>query len=73
MTKPGEAGQGAVRRRFLGLIGAAAGTAATSAAALNADGSRGAIPSEPEGDAERRKARYRETDHVRAFYQTNRT
>lgn len=73
MTISGEAGRGAARRRFLGLLGAAAGTAATPAAAINADGSRGSIPSQPEGEDERRKARYRETDHVRAFYQTNRT
>jgi hypothetical protein len=73
MTTSDEAGGSAARRRFLGLLGAAAGTAAAPAAAFNAGGSRGAIPSQPEGEAERRKARYRETDHVRAFYQTNRT
>jgi hypothetical protein len=61
------------RRRFLGLLGAAAGTAATPAAAINADGSRGDIPAKPEADAEKRKARYRETDHVQAFYRTNRS
>ncbi|WP_270938423.1 hypothetical protein [Falsiroseomonas oryzae] len=60
------------RRRILGLVGLAAGSAATPAAAFNADGSRGRIPAEPESEAEKRKPRYRETDHVRAFYRTNR-
>lgn len=73
MTRSGEATAVTARRRMLGLLGLAAGTAATPAAAFNADGSRGTIPSQPEGEAERRKARYRETDHVRAFYQTNRS
>ena len=60
------------RRRFLGLMGLAAGTAATPAAAFNADGSRGGLPARPESEADKRKPRYRETDHVRAFYRTNR-
>ena len=53
-------------------MGLAAGTAATSAAAFNADGSRGGLPARPESEADKRKPRYRETDHVRAFYRTNR-
>jgi hypothetical protein len=61
------------RRRFLGLMGLAAGAAATAPAeAFNADGSRGRLPAQPESEAEKRKPRYRETDHVRAFYRTNR-
>ncbi len=60
----------AARRRLLGLIGAAA---ATPAAAFNADGSRGAIPARPESEAEKRAPRYRETEHVRDFYRTNRS
>jgi hypothetical protein len=62
------------RRRFLGLMGVAAGAAATTtpATAFNADGSRGGLPAQPESEAEKRKPRYRETDHVRAFYRTNR-
>ena len=61
------------RRRFLGLMGLAAGTAATPAVAINADGSRGDLPAQPESEAEKRKPRYRETDDVRAFYRTNRS
>ena len=62
------------RRSILGVLGLAVGTAAaTPAAAIIADGSRGGLPSAPETEAEKRKPRYRETDHVRAFYQTNRT
>jgi len=62
------------RRSFLGLMGLTAGAAAAApAAAFNADGSRRAIPAQPETEAEKRKPRYRETDHVRTFYQTNRT
>jgi hypothetical protein len=61
------------RRRFLGLMGFAAGAAAaTPSRAFNADGSRGGLPAQPESEAEKRKPRYRETDHVRAFYRTNR-
>lgn len=59
------------RRGFLGLLGGAA--AATPAAAINQDGSRGGIPARPETEQEKRKPRYRETEHVRAFYQTNRS
>jgi len=60
----------AARRGLLGLLGAAA---AAPAAALNPNGDRGQLPNRPETEAEKRKARYRETDHVRAFYRTNRS
>lgn len=60
----------AARRRLLGLMGVAV---ATPAAAFNADGSRGGIPAQPETEQQKRSARYRETDHVRAFYRTNRS
>ena len=59
------------RRGFLGLLGGAASVA--PAAAITQDGSRGGIPARPENEQEKRKARYRETDHVRAFYETNRS
>jgi hypothetical protein len=60
------------RRRFLGVAGAAAGLATTPAAAFRADGSTGGLPPAKESEAEKRAPRYRETDHVRAFYRTNR-
>jgi hypothetical protein len=59
------------RRGVLGLVGFAA--AATPAAAFNPDGNRGDIPSKPETEEEKRRPRYRETDHVRDFYRTNRS
>jgi hypothetical protein len=52
------------RRAF---FGAALGLG--SAAALTAGGARPALA---ETGVERTKARYRETDHVKAFYATNR-
>jgi hypothetical protein len=58
------------RRRFLGGLGLAA--VAAPAAAIEADGSTGGLPPKKETEAEKRAARYRETDHVRAFYRTNR-
>lgn len=61
------------RRRFLSLVGVTAGTAAAPAAAITLDGSRGGLPAQPENEAERRKPRYRETEHVLAFYRTNRS
>ncbi len=59
-TKPGEMG----RRGFFGAVaGASVGVVAAGSA-------RPAFAEEL-GD-ERTKARYQETDHVRAFYRTNR-
>jgi hypothetical protein len=60
----------AARRSLLGLLGLAA---ATPALAVDANGNRGDLPNRPETEAEKRKPRYRETDHVRAFYRTNRS
>jgi len=61
------------RRRVLGLLGLAGGTAAAApAVAFNLDGGRLNQPNRPETEAEKRKPRYRETEHVRAFYRTNR-
>jgi hypothetical protein len=54
------------RRDFLRALGAGAGvavvTAGPLATAANADG---------ESNEEKRKARYRETEHVRTFYRVN--
>ena len=58
------------RRRFLGVaLGLAA--VAAPAAAFEADGSTGGLPPKKETEAEKRAARYRESDHVKAFYRTN--
>ena len=53
------------RRDFLRALGA--GAAAASAAPLVAGGAVAA-----ENDTEKKKTRYRETDHVKAFYRVNR-
>lgn len=54
------------RRGFLRSIGGA--SVAGAAVAVGA-----APPAEAaESDADKKKARYRETDHVKAFYRTNR-
>lgn len=53
------------RRDFLRVLGA--GAAAASAAPLVAGSAVAA-----ESDADKKKPRYRETDHVKAFYRVNR-
>ena len=54
------------RRDVLRALGAGAGVAVTAAAPL-------ATPAAAaESDAEKKKARYKETDHVKAFYRVNR-
>lgn len=61
------------RRSLLGSLGLATGAAlATPAAAFEADGLTHGLAPAKESEAEKRKPRYRETDHVRAFYRTNR-
>jgi hypothetical protein len=62
------------RRSILGALGLAAGgaIAAPAAAAFEASGSTGGLTAAKESEAEKRKTRYRETDHVKAFYRTNR-
>jgi secreted PhoX family phosphatase len=54
------------RRDFLRVMGAGAGLAVTAAAPL----ATGAAATE--SDAEKKKARYKETDHVKAYYKVNR-
>ena len=51
------------RRDFLRVLGAGAAAAAPLATAAKADS---------ETNDEKRKARYKETDHVKAFYRVNR-
>jgi hypothetical protein len=56
------------RRDFLRKVGAGAvGAGATLAAPLIAP-----AQADSENDDEKRKARYKETDHVKAFYRVNR-
>lgn len=61
-----KSGRGLDRRGFLRSIGGAgaAGTAAVVGAAVPAEAA--------ENEAGRKKARYKESDHVKAFYRTNR-
>jgi hypothetical protein len=53
------------RRDFLRALGAGAGAAATVPIAT-------AAKADSENNDEKRKARYKETDHVKAFYRVNR-
>ena len=53
------------RRDFLRVLGAGAGTAVTVPLATIAK-------ADSENNDEKRKARYKETDHVKAFYRVNR-
>ena len=55
------------RRDLLRVLGAGAGVAATAAAPLAT-----AAKADSESNDEKRKARYKETDHVKAFYRVNR-
>ena len=54
------------RREFLRVLGAGAGAAAVAPSM----GSEARADSE--NDQEKRKARYKETDHVKAYYRVNR-
>ena len=55
------------RRDFLRALGAGAGVAVTAAAPL-ATGAK----ADNESNEDKRKARYKETDHVKAYYRVNR-
>ena len=55
------------RREFLRVLGAGAGVAATTAAPLATSAN-----ADTENNDEKRKARYKETDHVKTFYSVNR-
>jgi hypothetical protein len=54
------------RREFLRVLGASAGAAAV-APTMTVD-----ARADSESNDEKRKARYKETDHVKAFYRVNR-
>jgi hypothetical protein len=53
------------RRDFLRVLGAGAGAAAVTPIAT-------AAKADSETNDEKRKARYKETDHVKTFYRVNR-
>lgn len=53
------------RRQFLHVLGAGAAAAAASPLALEAK-------ADSENNDERRRSRYKETDHVKAYYRVNR-
>jgi len=55
------------RRDVLRALGAGAGVAVTAAAPLATD-----ARADSESNDEKRKARYKETDHVKTFYRVNR-
>jgi len=55
------------RREFLRTLGAGAGAAAAGAASLAVD-----ARADTESNEEKRKSRYKETDHVKTFYRVNR-
>jgi hypothetical protein len=55
------------RREFLRTLGAGAGVAVAAAAPLATD-----VKADTENNQEKRKARYRETEHVKTFYRVNR-
>ena len=54
------------RREFLRALGAGAGVAVTAATPLAT-----AAKADSETSDEKRKARYKETDHVKTFYRVN--
>lgn len=54
------------RREFLRTIGLGAGVAVTAAAPLATD-----AKADTENNDEKRKSRYKETDHVKTFYRVN--
>jgi hypothetical protein len=55
------------RREFLRTLGLGAGVAVTAAAPLATQ-----AQADTESNDEKRKSRYRETDHIKTFYRVNR-
>ena len=55
-----------VRRDFLRVLGAGAGAAAATAPLATG------VRADSESNEEKRKARYKETDHVKTYYRVNR-
>lgn len=54
------------RRDFLRVLGAGAGVAATAAAPFATEAA-----ADTESNDEKRKTRYKETEHVKAYYRVN--
>lgn len=54
------------RRQFLRVLGAGAGAAAVAPSIASE------ARADSENDQEKRKARYKETDHIKAYYRVNR-
>ena len=54
------------RREFLRTLGAGAGLAAATSVPL------ATVSAAAESEADKKKTRYRETDHVKSFYRVNR-
>ncbi|HEU5273471.1 MAG TPA: twin-arginine translocation signal domain-containing protein [Xanthobacteraceae bacterium] len=54
------------RRQFLRVLGAGAGAAAVAPSLASE------ARADSENDQEKRKARYKETDHIKAYYRVNR-
>jgi hypothetical protein len=54
------------RRDFLRALGAGAGVAVTASGPL-----AGTAAADTENNDEKRKARYKETDHIKTFYRVN--
>lgn len=61
------AGKTVARRDFLRALGAGAGVAVTASAPLTTPAA-----ADSESNDEKRKARYKETEHVKKFYAVNR-
>lgn len=60
------------RRGWLKALGVAGAAAATPAAAIDRAGGTAGQPAQKESEQDRRRARYRETPHIIAFYESNR-
>lgn len=54
------------RRQFLRVLGAGAGAAAVAPSIASE------ARADSENDQEKRKVRYKETDHIKAYYRVNR-
>jgi nitrous oxide reductase len=67
MPMPQDRKQSLDRRAFLRALGAGAGASVAGSAP-----SAGPAAADTETDQEKRKARYRETEHVKTYYRVNR-
>jgi len=75
MAQPSSTRAGPQRRGLLAALGTVAAPAIATAATQSEPDRADVVPpgmARKESEEEKRKPRYRETDHVRAFYRTNR-